>query len=46
MPTSMGSGANLHVFVDTSAFLANKNRREALHEDALALKQPLLDFLC
>ena len=44
MPTSMGSGANVNVFVDTSAFLPIKNRRDALHKEALALKQRVLDI--
>ena len=44
MPTSMGSGANVNVFVDTSAFLAIKNRRDALHKEALTLKQQVLDM--
>lgn len=39
----MGSGANPAVFVDTSAFLAIKNRRDALHKEALALKQKVLN---
>ena len=39
----MGSDANLNVFVDTSAFLAIKNRRDSLHKEALALKQRVLD---
>ena len=44
MPTSMGTDANLNVFVDTSAFLAIKNRRDSLHKEALALKQRVLDI--
>ncbi len=43
MPTSMGGDADANVFVDTSAFLAIKNRRDALHKEALALKQRILD---
>jgi len=43
MPSSTGSGADRIVFVDTSAFLAFKNRRDALHTEALAVKTRLLD---
>ena len=31
------------VFVDTSAFLASKNRRDARHAEAIRLKQRVLD---
>ena len=43
MPSSTGSGADRTVFVDTSAFLAFKNRRDALHSEALTIKTRLLD---
>ena len=43
MPISTGSGADRVVFVDTSAFLAFKNRRDALHTESLAVKTRLLD---
>jgi len=39
----MESSADRIVFVDTSAFLAFKNRRDALHTEALAVKKRLLD---
>lgn len=43
MRSSMESSADRIVFVDTSAFLAFKNRRDALHTEALAVKKRLLD---
>jgi predicted nucleic acid-binding protein len=43
MPSSTGSGADRTVFVDTSAFLAIKNRRDTLHNDAVTIKGRLLD---
>jgi uncharacterized protein len=43
MRSSTESGADRTVFVDTSAFLAFKNRRDALHTEALTVKKRLLD---
>lgn len=43
MSSSTGSRADRTVFVDTSAFLAIKNRRDALHNDAVTIKGRLLD---
>ncbi len=43
MPTSTASGGSRVVFVDTSAFLAIKNRRDTLHKDALRLKRQMLE---